>query len=268
MPPHDEVRDATSGDPTRSATPPVPQPPPSTGNGDHEVPEKLGCNDGGVPAGSDETLLAELLSLWQRHAECGRPVTAAEVCRDHPELLPELQRRIEAVGRLEGLVRAAAGGLTLTFAQTLPTSSASPATSALQVGAYDVLEELGRGGMGVVYRARHRTLGHEVALKMILVGGHAGQDERARFRLEAAAVARLHHAGLVHIHEFGEHGGGPFFAMEFVPGGSLKDRLAKGPLPFREVATLVETLARAMQHAHDRGIVHRDLKPGNVLFGA
>src|SRR5579884_2227458 len=137
----------------------------------------------------------------------------------------------------------------------------------LCIGAYEVLEELGRGGMGVVYRARHGTLGHEVALKMILAGDHAGGDERTRFLLEAAAVARLRHPGIVHIHEFGEHDGNPFFSLELVAGGSLKDRLRKGgPLPAREAAALVEKVARAMQHAHEAGIVHRDLKPANVLL--
>src|SRR5579884_274573 len=144
----------------------------------------------------------------------------------------------------------------------------SPAAGAavLRIGDYEVLEELGRGGMGVVYRARHRTLGHEVALKMVLSGGHAEAAELARFKLEAAAVARLHHAAIVHIHEFGTHDGKPFFSLELVDGGSLKDRLRKGPLPPRDTATLVEKLARAMQHAHEAGIVHRDLKPANVLL--
>jgi len=144
----------------------------------------------------------------------------------------------------------------------------SPAAGAavLRIGDYEVLEELGRGGMGVVYRARHRTLGHEVALKMVLSGAHADAAELARFQLEAAAVARLHHAAIVHIHEFGTHDGKPFFSLELVDGGSLKDRLRKGPLPPRDTATLVEKLARAMQHAHEAGIVHRDLKPANVLL--
>src|SRR5262249_23249025 len=147
-------------------------------------------------------------------------------------------------------------------------AGSEPPAAVLRVGAYEVLEELGRGGMGVVYRARHRMLGHEVALKMILAGSHAGTEERARFLLEAAAVARLHHAGIVHIHDFGEHGGSPFFSLELLPGGSLAARLKQGPLPARDAAALVEKLARAVQHAHERNIVHRDLKPANVLLNA
>src|SRR5579884_3139045 len=147
-----------------------------------------------------------------------------------------------------------------------PTATPPAASRRLTIGSYEVLDILGRGGMGVVYRARHRQLGHEVALKMILNAGHAGQQELARFRLEAAAVARLHHAGIVHIHDFGEHDGQPFFSLELVEGGSLATRLKQGPLASRDAAALVEQLARAVQHAHERGILHRDLKPANVLL--
>jgi hypothetical protein len=138
----------------------------------------------------------------------------------------------------------------------------------LHLAGYEVLGELGRGGMGVVYRARHLKLKHEVALKMILAGGHAGEHELARFQLEAAAVARLRHPAIVHIHEFGDHDGKPFFSLEFVEGGSLAGKLKEGPLAPREAAALAEKLGRAMQHAHEQGIVHRDLKPANVLLTA
>ncbi len=141
-----------------------------------------------------------------------------------------------------------------------------PPSSILRVGVYEVLEELGRGGMGIVYKARHLQLGHEVALKMILAGTHANDQELARFRIEAAAVARLKHPNIVHIHDFGEHDDHLFFSLEFIEGGNLAGRLKNGPLPPREIAVLVEKLARAMQHAHQKGIIHRDLKPANVLL--
>src|SRR5437870_7083801 len=96
----------------------------------------------------------------------------------------------------------------------------SAPVAALHIGAYEVLDVLGRGGMGIVYRARHRTLGHEVALKMILPVGHAGEHEKARFLLEATAVARLRHPGIVRLLEHGYDDGKPFFALELVPGGS------------------------------------------------
>jgi tetratricopeptide (TPR) repeat protein/tRNA A-37 threonylcarbamoyl transferase component Bud32 len=131
---------------------------------------------------------------------------------------------------------------------------------------YEVLGVLGRGGMGVVYKARQASLRRLVALKMILAGGHATAEQRARFRTEAEAAARLQHPNVVQVHEVGEHGGLPFFCLEFVDGGSLANRLDGTPWPPRQAAQLVETLARAVHAAHQRGIVHRDLKPANVLL--
>jgi WD40 repeat protein len=131
---------------------------------------------------------------------------------------------------------------------------------------YEVLGELGRGGMGVVYKARQLALRRIVALKMVLTGAHAGEDERTRFRTEAEAVARLQHANIVQIYEIGEHQGRPYFALEFCAGGSLDRKLRGTPLPPREAASLVETIARAMHTAHRQQVIHRDLKPANVLL--
>ena len=150
---------------------------------------------------------------------------------------------------------------------TDPPTSAAPATTSAVPG-YEVLGELGRGGMGVVYKARQQALDRIVALKMILAGAHAGPEELARFRSEAEAVARLQHPNIVQIYEVGEHDGRPFFSLEFVEGGSLDRKLAGTPQPPREAAALVETLARAIHAAHQRGVVHRDLKPANVLLTA
>jgi serine/threonine-protein kinase len=122
--------------------------------------------------------------------------------------------------------------------------------------------------MGVVYRARQLALGRTVALKMILAGACAGEEDRARFQREAEAIARLSHPNIVAVYEVGEHDGRPFLALEFCPGGSLADRLDGTPLPAGEAARLVQTLARAMQAAHDAQVVHRDLKPANVLLAA
>jgi serine/threonine protein kinase len=134
------------------------------------------------------------------------------------------------------------------------------------VPGYEVLEELGRGGMGVVYKARQLGLNRLVALKMIRDGALAGPQERTRFRIEAEAAARMRHPNVVQIYEVGEHGGGPYFVMELVEGGSLDRHLAGRPLPAREAAELVRTVALAVQHAHDQKIVHRDLKPANILL--
>jgi serine/threonine-protein kinase len=122
--------------------------------------------------------------------------------------------------------------------------------------------------MGVVYEARQVALGRPVAVKMILSGAHAGGDERARFKTEAEAVARLQHPNIVQIFEVGEHEGRPFFSLEFCPGGSLEAKLKGTPLPAREAAALVEKLASAIHSAHGQGVVHRDLKPANVLLAA
>jgi WD40 repeat protein len=134
------------------------------------------------------------------------------------------------------------------------------------VPGYEVLGELGRGGMGVVYKARHLTLKRTVALKMIRGGSHASPQELARFRTEAEAVARLGHPNIVQVFEVGAHDGLPYCALEFVDGGSLEARLKGGPLRPDEAARLVGLLARAMHLAHSRNIVHRDLKPANVLL--
>jgi tRNA A-37 threonylcarbamoyl transferase component Bud32 len=134
------------------------------------------------------------------------------------------------------------------------------------VPGYEVLEELGRGGMGVVYRARQVKLNRLVALKMILAGGQAAEADRARFLLEAEAVARLQHPHIVGVYEVGEQDGLPFLALEYCAGGSLEKKLAGTPLPPQEAARLIETLARAMHAAHRADVVHRDLKPANVLL--
>jgi tetratricopeptide (TPR) repeat protein len=146
----------------------------------------------------------------------------------------------------------------------------SPVTPAdlPQVPGYEVLELLGHGGMGVVYKARQLSLGRLVALKMIVAGAAAEAEDLARFRTEAEAVACLQHPNIIQIHEVGQVQGSPYVALEYVAGGSLAQKLAGQPQPPRAGAQLVETLADAMHHAHERGILHRDLKPANVLLAA
>jgi WD40 repeat protein/tetratricopeptide (TPR) repeat protein/tRNA A-37 threonylcarbamoyl transferase component Bud32 len=163
---------------------------------------------------------------------------------------------------------AGAGRMTPPAPQTQERAARATMTGGkgVHIEGYEILEELGRGGMGVVYKARHLRLGRVVALKMILAGSHASEQELARFLGEAKAVATLQHPHIVPLYDFGQHDGLPFFTLEFVAGGTLADKLHDTPLPPREAARLVEQLARGMQAAHDRGIVHRDLKPGNVLL--
>jgi serine/threonine-protein kinase len=134
------------------------------------------------------------------------------------------------------------------------------------VPGYEIVGELGRGGMGVVYKARQQGLNRWVALKVILGGSHAGGERLARFHAEAQAVARLQHPNIVQIHDVGEHDGLPYFSLELVDGGSLEQKVHRRPQPPREAAYLAETLARAIHYAHQHGVVHRDLKPANVLL--
>jgi serine/threonine-protein kinase len=175
----------------------------------------------------------------------------------------------QTIGFAEGAAAAAAAAATID-----PAPGTGPGTDQDLAGAnrtvavpgYEIGGVLGRGGMGVVYKARHLRLKRTVALKMVLAGAHAGPQELARFFIEAEAIAQLQHQNIVQVYEIGDQGGLPFFALEFVDGGSLHAKLAGQPQPPREAARLAETLARAMAYAHLHGIIHRDLKPANVLL--
>tara|TARA_R110002072_G_scaffold303099_1_gene493543 strand:+ start:293828 stop:295330 length:1503 start_codon:yes stop_codon:yes gene_type:complete len=134
-------------------------------------------------------------------------------------------------------------------------------------GDYELLEEIARGGMGVVYKARQTRLNRIVALKMILAGQFASQAEVERFQAEAEAAAQLDHPGIVPVFEVGDHDGHHFFSMALVEGDSLADRVATGPFSSRDAATLMKYITEAVGFAHDKGVVHRDLKPANILIG-
>ena len=137
-----------------------------------------------------------------------------------------------------------------------------------QIGDYLLEEEIARGGMGVVYRARQRSLNRLVAVKMLLGGAFAGIQFLARFRREATSAARLRHPNIVPIFEIGEHEGHAYFSMELVEGGTLSTLLHEGPLPPQRAAELLVALADAVHYAHEQGILHRDLKPANILLDA
>jgi WD40 repeat protein len=229
----------------------------------------------------EESRFEELLSMWEGQLAQGRDVPAGELCADRPELRAELERRIGRLRKLGRLVQHVNSPGSITTLPPQPDSaSAGEQTAPAHVGTaadlslgaappgYEFLGELGRGGMGVVYKARHLQLDRVVALKMILSGGHASSEELARFKDEARAIARLQHPNIVQVHDVGEQGGLPYFSLEYCPGGSLDKKLAGTPLPPKEAAALVKTLAQAMQAAHEKGIVHRDLKPANVLLAA
>ena len=181
-------------------------------------------------------------------------------------MLAEVQARLQYLRLLEAKLDVL---LPSSSAQAAGTAAPRPWTAQPpHLSGYEVQDELGRGGMGVVYRAWDQSLHRPVALKMLLAGDFARPDERERFGREAEAAAGLRHPNIVQVYHVGELEGRPYFMMEFVEGGSLGERLAVAPLAAGPVAALIATLAEAAQAAHDRGIVHRDLKPGNVLLTA
>ncbi len=201
-----------------------------------------------------ERLLEELLESG------GSP---EEACRSCPELLPQVRADLQRLRRLEGEVDAI-------FPSSEPADgrgAADPLTAELpRIAGYEVQEVLGRGGMGVVYRARHLRLDRPVAMKMLLAGSYAGQEERERFQREAEAVAGLRHANIVQLYDAGELDARPYFTMEFVEGGSLAQKIAGMPQPARPSAALLSQVAEAVHFAHQSGIVHRDLTPANILL--
>src|SRR5438094_6393937 len=137
-----------------------------------------------------------------------------------------------------------------------------------QLGDYELLEEVGRGGQGVVFRARQKSLNRTVALKVISLGQWARKAHVKRFRLEAEAAARLEHPGIVPIHEVGERDGSCYFSMKFVEGGQLDEVIRRTPMPIRQAAELIAKVARTVHYAHEHRILHRDIKPGNILLDA
>ena len=147
-----------------------------------------------------------------------------------------------------------------------PEVSESRTPSVREIAGYELLEEIGRGGMGIVYRARQSKLDRDVAIKVIRAGEFAREEDRQRFRIEAAAAAQLDHPGIVQVFEVGEWHEQLFYVMAFVEGETLASRLSRGPLAAEQAARLVWQISEAVQAAHSKGIVHRDLKPSNILL--
>jgi hypothetical protein len=199
--------------------------------------------------------LDQVIAAYLRAVQAGAPPSQEELIARYPAFAQELADFFAAQARFQRLaqpVRAAFSAMP------------QPGTMVRYVGDYELLEEIGRGGMGVIYRARQISISRIVALKMIVAGQLASVQDVQRFQREAEAAAQLDHPHIVPIYEVGEHEGQHYFSMKLIAGGSLSERTL--PMPLREAATLLATTARAVHHAHQRGILHRDLKPGNILL--
>ena len=208
-----------------------------------------------------DSRLSLLLDHWQQSQEAGQPLAPEELCRDHPELRSEVERQIGVLKGMEclsnDLDHTQVGQDKVEGAATVPPNpvpgrgslfhdlphAEAHADHVPAVPGFDIEGELGRGGWGVVYRARQKHLNRTVALKMILAGGHAGAEEHKRFLVEAEVIASLQHPGIVQVYEFGTHQGLPWFALEYCANGSLANKLGGTPLPPREAATVVEQIA-------------------------
>jgi len=209
--------------------------------------------------------LAELLDDLTLRVQRGEAVDLDVVSREHPHLADDLKEVWGAV--------MLADAVALNVSITDPSSSEEPMPEKLsqlklplRFGDYELLEEIGRGGMGVVYRARQVSLNRIVAVKMILKAQLASEDELSRFLSEAESAARLSHPGIVPVYEVGQRDGRYYFSMKYIEGETLSQRLARGPMPAKEVARMMRIVASAVHEAHQHGILHRDLKPSNILI--
>jgi tetratricopeptide (TPR) repeat protein len=197
--------------------------------------------------------------------EAGAPPSLEEYLERFPQHAAELRIQFEVHQLLEASPTSGGAGGEEGVTAWLP-AAAPPLAPGASLPGYEILGELGRGGMGVVYRARHLALKRVVALKVILAGTHAGARERAGFHAEAEAVARLQHPNIVQIYDIAEHNGLPYFSLELVDGHSLEHCAGGKQLPVNEAAQIIQTLARAIHYAHQQGVIHRDLKPSNILL--
>lgn len=212
------------------------------------------------PTTDNEQLLASLLAKMTDAVLRGEEVDLEQVCDQYPEHSAELRRLWGAV-----MVADAAGSQSHVSHRELSEWPEAVVTLPCRFAGYELLEEIGRGGMGIVYRARQVNLDREVAVKMILRGPLASGEDRRRFRVEAEATARLEHPNIVSVYEVGESRAGPYFSMKYIRGRTLSSLVASQPLPPRKAARILRAVARGIDYAHQHGILHRDLKPSNIL---
>jgi len=214
-----------------------------------------------------DEVLVELLDEMMQRTRGGSASSLEELIAGHPHLERELRELWATVQITEDF--ASFDGLFDDLKAETPANAATNSAATFEprdYGDYELLEELGRGGMGVVYRARQKALDRIVALKMILRGDLASSADLARFRAEAEAAAQLHHPHIVPVYEVGDIDGRPFFSMKLIEGTTLARRVLAGPLPSRAAAEMLAPICRAIADAHRRGVLHRDLKPSNILI--
>ena len=245
-----------------------------------------GCG-GGAPPGrlsgsemtdQDERLAAVLDSLVDRTAAASWSVRLAQAIADHPDLEQQI-RELSATALITndvaafqsgeltaGLSSPVGPGFTETVTDRGAATATTPEVQATRIGDYELLEEIGRGGMGVVFRARQSSLNRDVALKMIPNAEFAASADIERLRREALAAGQLSHPNVVPVYDVGNHGGQPWFCMKLIDGETLNDRLIRGPMDAQEAVRLLLPVVDAIQTAHAAGILHRDLKPSNILI--
>jgi hypothetical protein len=225
---------------------------------------------------TDERLMA-LLERWAAEAEEGRLLSAAELCRDCMDLLPEAERQVAVLRQFHLLARPEMATAveretqreTTDSEPALATSGAALPDTGARFGRYEILAELGKGGMGIVYKARDRQLGREVALKVVRPDVAAKPSTSERFLREARALAAVRHDHVVEIYDYGERDGMRFVTMPLLAGETLETRLERrSPLPPAEVVRIGTELAAGLAAIHERGLIHRDLKPSNVWLEA
>ncbi len=216
-----------------------------------------------------ERQLDAIIARYYRAVEEGHPPDQDLFVSQHPEFERDLREFFTNLGLLDGAVPQTEDDPALANTRTMSASQRNKLTDGSVVryfGEYEILGELGTGGMGVVYKARQTRLCRIVALKMIRAGELANPQNVKRFQAETRAAARLTHAGIVAVHEVGIHNGQHFYTMDYVEGGSLSRLHRDEPVPARHAAEIVKQLAEAIHYSHGLGIVHRDLKPANVLL--
>jgi serine/threonine-protein kinase len=221
-----------------------------------------------VPAATDrDERLARLLDEVTQQQQRGERPDLDALARDHPDLIDELRQLVNVARLAEQFGSAADTARTVVLPREAPLAPLFPMLPRSFDG-YELLDEIGRGAMGVVYRAWEPSLKRFVALKMMLRGDSASSADVTRFHGEAQSAAGLSHPNIVPVYKVGECEGRLYFSMQYVEGRTLAALVANGPLPAREAARIVAAIARAVHHAHQAGILHRDLKPSNVLIDA